>query len=65
MGLANQWSYKEDIELYHVERHVQVYAGYKAKLGKKHVSRQKLCLPGMQEFWVNNKEGMPYFYTTD
>jgi len=64
MGLANQWSYNEDNEFYYIDGHVQVYTGYKAKLGKKHVSRQKLCLPGMQEFWVNNKEGMPYFYVT-
>jgi hypothetical protein len=41
-----------------------VYHGYKANLGKKHVSRQKLCLPGMQEFWVNDLQGMPYFYVT-
>jgi len=64
MDLASQWSKKEDNEFYYIDGHVQVYSGYKAKLGKKHVSRQKLCLPGMQEFWVNNKSGMPYFYVT-
>lgn len=64
MSLANQWSLKEENEFYYIDGHVQVYNGYKAKLGKKHVSRQKLCLPGMQEFWVNNKSGMPYFYVT-
>lgn len=64
MSLANQWSLKEENEFYYIDGHVQVYTGYKAKLGKKHVSRQKLCLPGMQEFWVNNKSGMPYFYVT-
>jgi len=64
MSLANQWSSEENNEFYYIDGHVQVYTGYKAKLGKKHVSRQKLCLPGMQEFWVNNKDGMPYFYIT-
>lgn len=64
MDLARQWSLKEENEFYYIDGHVQVYTGYKAKLGKKHVSRQKLCLPGMQEFWVNNKDGMPYFYVT-
>jgi hypothetical protein len=64
MALANHWSTKEDNEFYYIDGHVQVYTGYNAKLGKKHVSRQKLCLPGMQEFWVNNKSGMPYFYVT-
>jgi len=64
MALANQWSLRENNEFYYIDGHVQVYTGYKAKLGKKHVSRQKLCLPGIQEFWVNNKSGMPYFYVT-
>ena len=64
MALAKQWSEKEDNEFYYIDGHVQVYTGYKAKLGKKHVSRQKLCMPGMQEFWVNDKNGMPYFYVT-
>lgn len=64
MSLAKQWATDEENEFYYIDGHVQVYTGYKAKLGKKHVSRQKLCLPGMQEFWVNNAKGMPYFYIT-
>jgi hypothetical protein len=64
MNLANKWALLEYNEFYYIDGHVQVYFGYKASLGKKHVSRQKLCLPGMQEFWVNNKNGMPYFYIT-
>lgn len=62
--LAAYWSAEEENEFYYIDGHIQVYYGHNAKLGKKHVSRQKLCLPGMQEFWVNNKEGMPYFYVT-
>ncbi len=64
MSLASQWASGEENEFYYIDGHVQVYTGYKANLGKKYVSRQKLCLPGMQEFWVNNKSGMPYFYIT-
>ncbi|NCB85790.1 MAG: hypothetical protein EOM44_15070 [Bacteroidia bacterium] len=64
MALANRWASQEENEFYYIDGHVQVYTGYKANLGKKHVSRQKLCLPGVQEFWVNNNEGMPYFYVT-
>jgi hypothetical protein len=62
--LAAYWSTDEENEFYYIDGHIQVYYGHNAKLGKKHVSRQKLCLPGMQEFWVNNKDGMPYFYVT-
>jgi hypothetical protein len=64
MSLAKKWSSDGENEFYYIDGHVQVYSGYKANLGKKHVSRQKLCLPGMQEFWVNDKNGMPYFYIT-
>jgi hypothetical protein len=62
MELAKEWSSGEQNEFYYIDGHVQVYHGYKARLGKKHVSRQKLCLPGVQEFWINNAQGMPYFY---
>ena len=62
--LSEQWVGKETPEFYYVDGHVQVYHGYKAILGKKHVSRQKLCMPGMQEFWVNNAQGDPYFFIT-
>lgn len=60
--LAQKWSSEEENSFYYIDGHVQVYHGYNATLGKKHVSRQKLCLPGVQEFWVNNAQGMPYFY---
>ena len=43
---------------------MQVYHGYLASLGKKHVSRQRLYLPGMMEFWVNSADGLPYFFVT-
>lgn len=62
--LAAKWNNEEENEFYYIDGHIQVYHGHAANLGKKHVSRQKLCLPGMQEFWVNNKEGLPYFYVT-
>lgn len=62
--LANIWSTNESNEFYYIDGHVQIYSGYKANPGKKHVSRQKLCLPGIQEFWINNNDSLPYFYVT-
>lgn len=64
IALAQKWVNKEETSIYYIDGHVQVYHGHNAKLGKKHVSREKLCLPGMCEFWVNNAEGMPYFVVT-
>lgn len=63
-ALSGQWIEEETPELYYIDGHVQVYHGYLAELGKKHVSRQRLCLPGMMEFWVNSPEGLPFFAIT-
>jgi hypothetical protein len=62
--LAQEWINQEEPTIYYIDGHVQVYHGYLATLGKKHVSRQRLCLPGMMEFWVNNADGLPYFFVT-
>lgn len=62
MDLVQSWSSEQDNEFYYIDGHVQVYRGYAATLGKKHVARQKLCLPGVQQFWVNEKTGLPLFY---
>jgi hypothetical protein len=63
-GLSEGWIGDEEAELFYVDGHVRVYHGYLANVGKKHVSRQKLCLPGMTEFRVNSSSGMPYFFVT-
>jgi len=62
--LASSWVESEQTAFYYIDGHVKVYTGYKANLGKKHISRLKLCLPGMMEFWVNNSQGLPYFVVT-
>ena len=63
-ALCESWIEDEHPQLYYIDGHVQVYHGYLANLGKKHVSRQRLCLPGAMEFWVNSKDGNPYFFIT-
>jgi len=63
-SLAQQWIGNDNPELYYIDGHVQVYHGHLANLGKKHVSRQRLCLPGTMDFWVNASDGNPYFYVT-
>jgi len=62
--LANMWVEAEENTFYYIDGHVQVYTGSKANLGKKHVSRLKLCLPGMTEFWINNSQGLPFMVVT-
>jgi hypothetical protein len=46
-ALAQSWVKEEVPTLYYIDGHVKVYHGYLAHLGKKHVSRQRLCLPGV------------------
>jgi hypothetical protein len=43
-----------------IDGHVRVYHGDKATLTKRYVSREKLCLAGTTDFWVNNEMGLPY-----
>ena len=50
---------------FYIDGHVKVYSGHKATLPKKHVSRQKLCLAGTTEYWVNNEQGLPYLVVTE
>jgi hypothetical protein len=64
MAQAKKWVIDEDNYIYYVDGHAKVYYGDLANLGKKHISRIKLCLPAIMEFWVNNHQGMPYFVVT-
>ena len=57
--LSIQWTESDMPALYDVDGHVQVYHGYPAELGKQHVSRQRLCLPWMMEFWIT---GFFFYY---
>jgi len=45
----------------YVDGHVRVYHGDKTKLPKRFVSRERLCLRGTTDYWVNDALGQPYF----
>ena len=38
--------------------------GNKTSLPKRYVSRQKLCLRGLTDYWVNDATGQPFFVVT-
>jgi len=48
--LSKTWVSDQECFYFYVDGHVRVYHGDKAKLTKKYVSRQKLCLHGTAEF---------------
>jgi len=45
----------------YVDGHVRVYHSAKTKLPRKYVSRQRLCLRGTTDYWVNDAKGRPFF----
>ncbi len=45
----------------YIDGHVRVYHGYQTKLPRRFVSRERLCLRGITDYWVNDALGQPYF----
>jgi hypothetical protein len=61
--LAKSWM-EEDPDLagtLYVDGHVRVYHGKRTKLPRRYVSRQKLCLRGITDYWINDALGQPFF----
>jgi transposase-like protein len=45
----------------YVDGHVRVYHGSAALLPRRYVSRERLCLRGTTDYWVNDALGRPFF----
>jgi hypothetical protein len=45
----------------YVDGHVRLYHGAQTALPKRYVSRQRLCLRGTTDYWVNDVLGQPFF----
>lgn len=61
--LAKSWM-EEDPDMagtLYVDGHVRVYHGKQTKLPKRYVSREKLCLRGVTDYWINDAVGQPFF----
>ena len=64
--LAHSWM-EEDPDLagiMYVDGHVRVYYGHKTNLPKRYVAREKLCLKGVTDYWINDALGQPFFVVT-
>ena len=61
--LSRQWLQgdPEAAGTLYIDGHVRVYHGEQTKLPKKYVSRQRLCLRGTLDYWVNDAVGRPFF----
>ncbi len=62
--LFRQWVGEMPELFFYIDGHVRVYHGSKANLPKRFVSREKLCLSGTTEFWVNDRQGLPLMVIT-
>jgi hypothetical protein len=60
---AGAWMREESEEAgyLYVDGHVRTYTGQKANLPRRYVSRQRLCLRGSTDYWVNDALGRPFF----
>lgn len=60
---AGAWMREESDEAgyLYVDGHVRTYAGQKANLPRRYVSRERLCLRGTTDYWVNDALGRPFF----
>ena len=62
-GLSRQWM-EQAPELagrLYMDGHVRVYHGHQTPLPKRYVAREKLCLRGTTDYWINDREGRPFF----
>ena len=61
--LSRQWMDEDPNEAgyLYVDGHVRVYHGSKANLPRRYVSRERLCLRGTTDYWVNDALGRPFF----
>lgn len=51
----------EEAGYLYVDGHVRVYHGEVANLPRRYVSRERLCLRGTTDYWVNDAVGRPFF----
>ena len=61
--LSKTWLHNdpEEAGYLYVDGHVRVYHGEQAKLPRRFVSRERLCLRGTTDYWVNDALGRPFF----
>jgi hypothetical protein len=64
--LAREWmeAQPESAGTLYIDGHVRVYHGHLTELPRRYVARQRLCLRGTTDYWVNAMDGQPFFAVT-
>jgi hypothetical protein len=62
-ALAKQWMAEqpESVGVFYADGHVRVYHGKLTDLPRRYVARERLCLRGTTDYWVNAMDGRPFF----
>jgi len=65
-GLTTQWLLEDPTSAgtLYVDGHVRVYHGQLTELPRRYVARQRLCLRGTTDYWINGLGGQPFFVVT-
>jgi hypothetical protein len=64
--LSREWmeGSPENVGTAYVDGHVRVYHGGLTRLPRRYVARDRLCLRGTTDYWVNAMDGQPLFVVT-
>ena len=64
--LAQEWMQADpqSAGTLYIDGHVRVYHGHLTELPRRYVARQRLCLRGTTDYWVNAMDGQPFFVVT-
>ena len=63
-ALAKEWmaGQEESEMVFYVDGHVRVYNGDLTPLPRHYVARQRLCLRGTTDYWINAMDGQPFLF---
>jgi hypothetical protein len=66
LELSEDWLREADCAtgVLYVDGHIRVYNGNQTRLPRRYVARQRLCLRGMTDYWLNDGSGLPIFVVT-
>jgi hypothetical protein len=62
--LAKEWiaGQRESELVFYADGHVRVYSGNLTPLPRHYVARERLCLRGTTDYWINAMDGQPFFF---
>src|SRR6266566_2617061 len=57
-------AHSQSVGLFYADGHVRVYHGSLTDLPRRYVARERLCLRGTTDYWINGLGGAPFFVLT-